>query len=113
MKNKTIKTVWELWEYEVWGNRLDGYDVNNRFCMNRQYVINLKVQKANEFLPSEFTFATPSDYQLKKAFGVSCAIDTTGDDMIIYVERESDGYPIGELCCMSHESLSPIRSNDN
>ena len=105
----TIKTIWELWEYDVWGNRIDGYDVNDRFCIDREYTINLKVQYANKNTPSEFVYATPSDYQIKKAFGCTCKIDTTGDDMIIYVNRMSDSYPIGEMCCMSHESLSPVR----
>lgn len=57
----------------------------------------------------EFTAATPSDRQIKRAYGVTCRITTDGDDLTIYVERERDGYPIGELTCVSHESLSPVR----
>ena len=31
-----------------------------------------------------------------------------GDDVNIYVNRERDGYQIGEMRCVSHSSLSPI-----
>ncbi len=43
----------------------------------------------------------------------SCRIDTDGDDLTIYVERERDGYPIGEMRCISHASLSPVRKLGN
>ena len=59
----------------------------------------------------EFTAAAPSDRQIKRAFGVKCRITTDGDDLHIDVTRARDGYPIGALECMSHESLSPVRPN--
>jgi hypothetical protein len=34
-------------------------------------------------------------------------IETDGDDVTIYVNRASDSYPLGELVCTSHDSLSP------
>ena len=106
---KTLKTTWELWDYDVWGNREEGYEVNNRFCINREYPINLKPVTYNQNTPSAFIAAYPSDYQIKKAFGVSCALDLSGDDTHIYVNRESDSYPIGTMYCTSHSSLSPIK----
>lgn len=109
MNRKTIDTLWEIWTYDVWGNRQDGYDVNDRFCLNSSYPLRLKVKTANFATPQEFQYAYPSDFQLKQLFGVSCKIDTDGNDINIYVNRESDNYPIGELNCISHESLSPIR----
>jgi len=111
MSAKTVKTTWELWNYDVWGNDDDGYEVNDRFCFNREYTINLKPVTYNQGTPRAFIAAYPSDYQIKKAFGVSCAIDADGDDTVIYVNRESDGYPIGEMYCISHSSLSPIKDN--
>lgn len=110
MSNPTVKTVWELWSYDVWGNRQDGYDVNDRLCFNREYVINVKIKTNNPGSPREFQSAYPSDYQIKKAFGVSCKIETRGDDLNIYIDRASDGYPLGEMICISHESLSPIHT---
>jgi hypothetical protein len=109
--NKTVKTTWELWSYDVWGNKTDGYDVNDRSCFNREYPINLKIELNNPDSAFEFESAYPSDYQIKKAFGVGCNIDVSGDDVSVYVNRDSDGYPIGEMFCTSHESLSPIRKN--
>lgn len=106
---KRIETHWEVWTYDVWGNRQDGYDVNDRYCHSRDTRINCKVETHNPGTPQQFDTCTPSDWQLKQLFGVGCAIDTDGDDVTIYVNRASDSYPIGELHCTSHQSLSPIR----
>jgi hypothetical protein len=57
----------------------------------------------------EFIGAFPTDRQIKWAFGVTCRIDTDGDDLFITVNRARDGYPIGEMHCTSHASLSPVR----
>jgi hypothetical protein len=105
---KTVKTTWELWDYEVWGNNKDGYDANDRFCFNREYEINLKIEDNNPNTPQQFYSAYPSDYQIKKAFGIGCRISLEGDDTTIYVNREYDDYPIGEMFLTSHKSLSPI-----
>lgn len=107
--SKTIDTRWEAFTYDVWGNRTDGYDVNDKYCIGRDYRIDCKVQTFNLGTAQQFDSATPSDYQIKKAFGVRCAIETDGDDCIIYVSRASDSYPIGELRLVNYESLSPIR----
>lgn len=57
----------------------------------------------------EFVSAYPTARQIKKAFGITCRIDTDGDDLTVYVNRQRDGYPIGEMHCESHVSLSPVR----
>ena len=62
--------------------------------------------------PMEFIGAAPSDKQIKGVFGTRCHIETDGDDINIYVDRVRDGYPIGEMRCVSHESLSPVRKGD-
>ena len=105
---KKIKTTWEIWTYDVWGNKRDGYEVNDRFCINRNKELILKVESFNTGTPREFESASPSDYAIKKIFGVSCDIESNGDDTQIFVERKSDGLPVGELNCTSHKSLSPI-----
>jgi len=82
-------TVWELWEYDVWGNEEDGWTVNDRSCIDRAYTIRSRGD-------------SPSDYQIRKAFGLGCKVDIDGDDTIIYVDRERDGLPIGEMLLITH-----------
>jgi len=107
---KTILTKWELWSYDIWGNKQDGFWVNDRSCFDREYPIRLKVVVNNPGTEREFLSATPSDYQIQRAFGVRCKIqESVGDDTHICPERASDGYMLGEMFCVSHESLSPIR----
>jgi len=106
---KTIKTVWEKRIYEVWGNSKDGYQVNDSFN-DGEIVLRLKIEHANTFTPHPFDYAFPSDWQLKTIFGYTGMIDTEGDDTHIYVNTAKNNYPLGELKCISHESLSPIRS---
>lgn len=105
---KTIETTWSMATYDVWGNRKDGYEVNDVY-RHGTVTLRLKVHTANNGMPGEFKHAYPSDYQLRKVFGVGCRIDTDGDDLRVTVNRASDSYPIGELRCESHTSLSPIR----
>ncbi len=106
----TITTQWECWTYDVWGNAKDGYEVNDRSCFDRDYSLDLEIKTHNIGTTHEFQSASPSDKQIKEVFGAKCKIETDGDDMVIYVTRERDGYPIGEMYCVSHESLSPIRA---
>ena len=105
-----VETTWEAWTYDVWGNAKDGYDVNDRSCLDRAYPMRLRVETHNVGTPHEFDSAHPSDSQIQRCFGVRCAIETDGDDRVVYVTRARDGYPLGEFCS-SHESLSPIRQN--
>lgn len=108
-KRPTINTTWEVWTYDVWGNAKDGYDVNDRSCHDRAYPLTLDVETFNDGTPQAFDGAFPSDKQIREAFGVRCRIGRDGGDLNIYVYRDRDRYPIGELSCTSHASLSPIR----
>ena len=108
-KQGTIDTTWEIWTYDVWGNANDGYEVNDRSCLNRKCPLSLKVEKYNYGTPNEFESASPSDSQIRSIFGIGkTRIETDGDDVHIYVTRRKDEYPIGEMLCISHNSLSPI-----
>lgn len=107
---KTIRTEWQYATYDVWGNAKDGYEVNNVYRRSEPVVLILEVKTYNAGTPGEFDSTTPTDRQIRRVFGLGrIQIDTDGDDMTIYVNRRRDGYPIGELSCVSHESLSPIR----
>ena len=106
---KFVETTWELRSYDVWGNARDGYEVNDSF-RDGEVTIRLKVEVNNAGMPGEFLSATPSDSQIRRAMGLRrFRLDTDGDDTTIYVNRQRDGYPCGEMHCISHESLSPIR----
>lgn len=104
----TVETEWELRTYDVWGNARDGYEVNDSYRRGTE-TLTLKVEIHNVGTDWAFGSASPSDAQIRRVFGVKCAIETDGDDLTIYVNRERDGYPIGEMRCISHPSLSPIR----
>lgn len=107
---RTITTEWQYATYDVWGNARDGYEVNDVYRRRETFSLALEVKKYNEGTPSEFESATPTDRQIRRVFGLGrIQIDTDGDDLTIYVNRARDSYPIGELHCVSHESLSPIR----
>jgi hypothetical protein len=112
-KAGSIKTTWNLRTYDVWGNAKDGYDINNTFSAG-SVELRIPQTKYNVGTPQEFISAYPTDRQIKRTFGVSCriGISTDGDDLTIYVNRTRDGYPIGEMYCTSHQSLSPVRRNE-
>ena len=108
-KREYIETKWDLRSYDVWGNAKDGYEVNDVYRAG-SVTIRLMVQTANIGTPHEFKHASPTDSQIRRACELGrFRIDTDGDDLHIYVNRSRDGYPLGEMICTSHESLSPIR----
>ena len=103
-----VTTTWEVSTYDVWGNARDGFDVNDRY-RHGEITLRLKIQLNNVGTANEFESAYPSDSQIRQALGLGrYRIDTDGDDLSIYVNRTSNGYPEGELICTSHTSLSPI-----
>jgi hypothetical protein len=108
IKPQHIETTWELRTYDVWGNAKDGYEVNDTFRAGEAN-IRCKVEVNNAGTAQEFLSAYPSDSQIRKALNLGrFKIETEGDDVSIAVNRARDGYPLGELFCTSHDSLSPI-----
>jgi hypothetical protein len=106
---RTVRTTWELWSYDVWGNEDDGYEVNDRSCFDRAYELDITIEVNNPGTPLEFESAYPTDEQIIEAFfNNPIAIETEGDDTTIYING-TDGYPYGEMHCTSHSFLSPIR----
>lgn len=105
---KTVDTVWEVvYHYDVIND--DGiYQVNDSSNQG-ETTLRLKIVTNNKGTSGQHQSAYPSDYQIKKVFGINCRIDKEGDDMVIYINRSRDLYPIGELRCISHSSLSPIK----
>lgn len=89
-------------EMDTWGKRT--------FKRTDDVLLYLFPDEITKEESQEFVGAAPSDRQIKRAFGVTCRIETDGDDTHIEVNRARDGYPIGEMTCVSHESLSPVRA---
>ena len=110
-KTARVTTVWELRSYDVWGNAKDGYEVNDTSVFDREYQLDIPIEVNNAGKPGEFLSAYPTDRQIRAAFGVRCQIDLDGDDTTIYINRRRDSYPIGEMHCTSHASLSPVRKD--
>lgn len=108
---KTVDTTWELRTYDVIRSRESGYEVNDSYS-HGEISLRLRVQTASAGLIVGCDVAYPSDYQFGQVFGTSARLSIDGDDVNIYVSRERDGYPLGELVCTSHASLSPIRERD-
>lgn len=104
-----IVSTWDIVTYDVWGNAKDGWEVNDAY-RSGTVDIRLRPETHNVGTPMEFVSASPSDADIRDALGVSrIRLETEGDDLCIYVNRARDGYPLGELRCTSHASLSPIR----
>ena len=68
-----------------------------------------KVRVFNKGMEGEFEGAHPSGEQIRELFGTDAVDTNIGDDLTVYIDDETDGKPIGEMHCVSHESLSPIR----
>jgi hypothetical protein len=105
----TIMTKWQVWTYDVWGNAKDGYEVNASW-RNGEVDIMADVKTWNTGTAGEFQSVELSHKQIRQAFGLTnIRIKIDGDDLTYYVNRKRDGYPIGEMQCVSHRSLSPIK----
>ena len=106
---KSILTVWKIKTYDVWGNAKDGFDVNDVY--NRGEISLLAdVERHNVNTPQEFESASLSESQIRKVFMLGKKqLQIDGDDLTYYVNLARNGYPVGQLECESHESLSPIR----
>ena len=107
---KSITTKWAVRDYDVWGNAKDGYDVND-VRGRGEIELRIPVTVNNAGTPHQFLSAYPTDRQLRDALGIRARvrIDKEGDDVTIHVNAQKDGYPCGELRCLSHKSLSPVR----
>jgi hypothetical protein len=104
-----LRTTWRTASYDVWGNEKDGYEVNDVY-RGLDAVIYAPITRYNVGTAHEFRAAYPNDKQIREALGIRprVRLDIEGDDLTIYVNRARDGYPIGELTCISHHSLSPV-----
>ena len=78
---------WRFWEYDVWGNAREGFEVNDRFEIDNVYI-------DETIIADRKKLAT----LVRKVFGLKkIQLSFDGDDRVIYIEASRDGYPIGEM----------------
>ncbi len=96
---------YELWFYDVWGNEEVGFEVNDRRCANRDFIIPTMPKTYNQGKPGQFTDFVPSDKEVLTALVKAREIQETpflssitidGDDKNIYL-TEGNGFPLCEL----------------
>ena len=75
---------YRIYDYDVWGNAEDGYEVNRVFRTNN--VVEIKDTTSNDAI-------------IRAALGDYAAsdFDIDGDDHVIYITRADDGCPVCEL----------------
>lgn len=100
---KTRESFWEVWAYDVVGNDTDGFEVNDRSCLNRRHPIT----ENEEMHPNNTKDATqgffpiwdaPED-EIMAALDIrpDVSVDIDGDDDTLYVVESDTLYPLGEL----------------
>ena len=78
---------WRFWSYDVWGNARDGFEVNDRFEIDKVYI-------DDEIVKNDKKLAS----LVRKIFGLrKIKLSFDGDDSTIFIEAARDGYPIGEM----------------
>ena len=83
-------TSYTLWSLDVWGNEKDGYEVNDRCCMSRDFRIDCKEAQPTD---EEVCRALVSGGYLKPRF----RMDIGGDDLVIEVNHKASGRPLFTL----------------
>jgi hypothetical protein len=97
---KHMTRVYKLYTYDVWGNRKDGYNVNDLYPQG-EIKIKCDLIVFNEGTPTEFFDYDPTDLQLSLAVGIKRKyrpLKWDGEsDYTLTAERERDAYPVCEL----------------
>ena len=96
---------YELWFYDVWGNEEDGFSVNDRYCVDREFIVPTMPKTYNRGRPGQFTDFVPSDKEVLMALirpgelkesALKSGVGIDGDGEHIYLTEEN-GYPLCEL----------------
>ena len=103
-----MKTLhYELWFYDVWGNEKDGFEINDRHCIDRDFIIKSNPKTYNKGTPQQFTDFTPTDKQIIQSLvdagelsksALTADIEIDGDGIDFYLTDVDAGYyPLCEL----------------
>jgi|688.fasta_scaffold18529_17 hypothetical protein len=102
-----ISTVWQIVNYDVWGNSKDGYEVNQSFYSGN-VEMPVKLEVYNPGIEGEFYDGSPDDTNIRKALGITPRVriyDPYCNERVIYANHVSTNYPLGELRLVSHDTL--------
>ena len=88
-RNPSKSRVWRVWEYDVWGNPDDSWEVNNRFDVD-------KIELSEEEENNEAAFNKAMAREGLKVRWKDIDNSASGED-VIYFRREKDDMPLGEI----------------
>ena len=106
--------MWEVIGYGVSGNATQGWDIYDCWVLEPELVLKLTTDQRKSGYPWDsrretFRYAQMRERQIRQVLDChNWPIYIDGDDTRVLVTRRNDGYPIGELRCVSHQSLSPV-----
>jgi len=111
--NHKAIAICEVWEYDVWGNARDGFQVNDSYCLSRKAEIpaTLTLSNVPTFPGAKDDFrAFPADGSFSAEIGLFFELDKRamrqwikgkdngdGDDLHYYFENPHNGKPMGEI----------------
>jgi len=114
--------VCEVWTYDVWGNEDDGYEVNDRCCVERAAEIPAVLTISNvpmypgatdryRSFPDESSFDANilCSYELdeNEAFKYLAGLDDGCGDGTTYYYEDDEDRPIGEIIIVGWKSADP------
>jgi hypothetical protein len=80
---------WQVWGLDVWGNDIDGYEVNDRY---RMFPIELTESYTDEELLQAL-----KDFGLIQEFCTLDQLNIDGDDECLFIDDASNGQQIYQL----------------
>ena len=110
---------YQLWFYDVWGNEEEGFSVNDRNCVSREFIVPTMPKTYNRGKPGQFTDFVPSDKEVLAALvdagelkpsALTAGIEFDGDGESIYLTEEN-GCPLCELLLNKEELESCIQKH--
>lgn len=96
---RTRKAIYSVFAFDVHGNEDDGYYANDLIHLSSSKELLQEEVECYEGTPDAFTRWEVPDDELCRALMVGdITIHVEGEDGdILYVKKEADGYPLGEL----------------
>jgi hypothetical protein len=88
----TTEKHFTLWSYDVWGNATDGYDVNDRYCQSRDFVVTT-AEADGQPTDAELLHALQEAGYIK-GNATLADVEFDGEPERIEVTETADGFPL-------------------